>query len=401
MTGFFSQVQNWLSAEKSGDFSGRYIALILEAWSKHDPKPFRSFLNDVFGDVPRTKLEVSCEVYLDKENRADIAIKAGDKLYALVEIKYNDSLAGETPEKDGQLDRYIKYAKENHCHLLVLTKGPLKADEVEKLKSSNHAHKHFDDLAEHLRGGGQLSELLLDFFKEKGFVMNKLDPKLLFRFFHRFVNPWNKSGKANLNKGTLEQAPQQFGFLLNNMQLLAQDITERLSHIESRKTRQISATVDFYVRPLHSRKALCKALENGGEDDDDIHLEGSCKTGGDIFVFAKNNLGNPGHWLSLQYGFLFEVRPDKEHKLSVYQYAELNCKGLQQWAKNENGGEELWACSKADISKHLEKSDKKPALIKAFHKLIEEAVTEALATKAIEEQLSLTVENIRKSMCAD
>ncbi|MBI4968992.1 MAG: hypothetical protein HZC25_12825 [Rhodospirillales bacterium] len=409
MNGFFSQVQSWLSAENSG----RYLALILEELAKHEPKILVKFIGDTFGKKHGNlkRIEASREDYLGEAGRSDLQIKIGDDKY-LIEIKYNDDFLGE------QLEKYLEYCDDNNMHLLVLTKNPLSDQEIGQIESDGHRHKYFSDLVPYLKleRAGLLSRFFLEYLDSEGLVMKEVDCKMLFRFFHRIVNPWGESGRIAM-KSALEDGPNNFKYMLNNMQIIADHVTPMLrKKIADEQNIKQGATVDFEVFPSVNVKPTVKLaldkfimqpnkkelikfvaslvdkngniknnlLKNGEAKknillfdkilkkvvsylpkDEELCIEYKTRTGGEIYIFARNIFergdgdkaeGVEGKSFYLEYGFYFLVCPNKDKKIeSIEIYARFCSDNIDKNSDVDKRGNMDKEIDMADIGKSINK----------------------------------------------
>lgn len=106
--------------------------------------------------------------------------------------------------------------------------------------------------------------------------MNDIDTGSLFRFFHRFVNPYKGSDNV-FSKEQLTNGSEQFSNLLNNMRLIAQEISPSFFNLNGLKH---NATVDFYIEPWFSQRNQSAQLAKNKETVDEVCLHAKARTGG-------------------------------------------------------------------------------------------------------------------------
>ena len=283
---FFSELQNWFI----GGFDGRYIGKIILEWQKEDRAGFRAFIHKQLEiKLPLGyRLEAEFSYKPGNERRAaDLAIFSDDCDTApivLIEIKWNDKPIEDRKTGREQLTDYVQYCLEHKtCNLFVLTKDSLLIKELSligKLRSRGQ-HHYFGSLFPHLvESKSGIAKMLLEFLQDKGVIVNNIDSKALFQFFHRFVNPYGGSNHK-VSEGQLSSGPDQFKNLLNNMRLVAQDISPQFYELKGINRK---ATVDFTIYPYFSKGKLVKAIKS--EENDELRPDPSARTGGK-FLFMR------------------------------------------------------------------------------------------------------------------
>lgn len=388
--GFFSEVQSWFV--DAGDYGGRYVQKIIIEWEKSDKTSFKKYLSAELGITLPANYRLEQEYPYQDGRLADIAVIYDECPLLLVEIKWNDSLGKETNLMGSQLDDYVNFClKQKKCGLLVLTKNTLSVEEqdcLNKLKRRGQ-HHYFGGMSSYLeKSPSPIAKLFFEYLQDKGVVMNKIDTASLFRFFHRFVNPYNGAGKIT-SKEQLSDGPTQFSNLLNNMGLIAQEISPDFFDIKGARR---SATVDFAVVPIFLRKNLYRQLKDEA-DNDEVCLYQNARTGGYIYVFANERISSdPNPWAQIQYGFCFTMQPNKLHKFKgVSLYAEINGARIEDCSFEE---------SDAAIIKLLGNRTKKSELVTFFKeqigKAIQKAIDEDLVNKDLKNKLASVLKKLKK-----
>jgi len=210
-----------------------------------------------------------------------------------------------------------------------------------------------------------VAKLFHEYLRDKGIVMNNINIASLYRFFHRFVNPYNGSGKVT-SDDQLTNGPEHFGNLLNNMRLIAQEISPSINTITGVNR---SATVDFSVLPCYSAKKTIKALADVEKDSDEILFDRRLRVGGYFYVFAYSRLGN-NPWIQIQYGFRFEIRSNTAHSLNVGMYAQINGSEIYENCYIDK--------SKAQYKKELARRDSKSYFISELKLLMNDVLLQVI-----------------------
>lgn len=377
--GFFTSVQSHFADRATG----RYIAAILVELYAAEPKVMQRFLAHIFGDESFLGSDISLTTEFSfigakgHWRRADLAIEVGGQLKALVELKFDDVLAPGDLDKPAQLADYISYcSKATGPRLLVLTKDPLTREENKKIEMRNGRHAYYGDLAPYLLSGDRpISKMTIDYLRELGLLMAPLDRDLLFNFLHRFVNPWEQSGKTN-SKAAIAQGSAAFGSVLNNMVLIAQDITPVVQQATKSAVKR-SASVDFAVQNWFRRQALEKCIAVAKKDPKTSYalpLDWTARTGGQICVYATNTLGTNVEQLRLEYGFEFDIEPRswRTEPILVTLYAGIAGTPIRRYFN-----EDVPYTEKKLAWKHLGKAGGKPVIVGYLRELIREAVDQA------------------------
>ncbi len=370
MTTLYGSLQA-LMRERNG---GRYLAQLLKITIEEDPAPFRRFLSDVMKASklrlalrPRSALRAECETAersptSGEMGRADLSISIDGVPLVHVEIKYDDTLVQKERGDLHQLAKYIDTCKRQRRFLLVLTKTPLRSHEQARIDATSFAaHRSMADLGPFLeRSGGAASRMLYDYLREKGLVMNPIQPELLYLFFHRMFNSWG--GASKVGTRGLQNAPAQFSSLLLNMALIADDITP---YIKRTSARNRAPAIDFNPVFRLARKSVERSL--GDEGDGDVDFDSKAKRGGTVYVYARHNLGDARNTLSLVYGLEIIVAPRREHDLVARPFAELWGAEIARALGDGDEGPCLRARSGSNMWKHFSRMESsKPRFVTAF-----------------------------------
>lgn len=387
---FFSELQNWFI----GGFDGRYIGKIIFEWQKEDRAGFRAFIHKQLDlKLPLGyRLEAEFSYKPGSERRAaDLAIFSDDYSavpIVLIEIKWNDNLIEDRKTGRAQLTDYVQYCLEHKaCNLLVLTKDSLLIEdlsEIGKLISRGH-HCYFGSLFSVLdESNSGIAKMLLDFLQDKGVIVNNIDSKALFQFFHRFVNPY-KGSNHKVSDGQLSSGPDQFKNLLNNMRLVAQDISPQFYELKGINRK---ATVDFTIYPSFSKVKLEKAIKL--LEDNEFTPEPSARTGGEILVHAVETICKSPS-TKLEYGLCFSVEPDKLKNLSVSVYALINGAKINwEETRSSQGG--------AVVKKCIFDGKRKQELVKILSSEIKKAINIALEKKLVTREIAPKLQTIAESL---
>lgn len=331
--GFFSEVQSWFN--DNGDNGGRYVQKIIIEWAKSDKAGFKKFMGSLGVKLP-SKYQLVKEYPYKTDRSSDLALlDENEEPLLLIEIKWNDALGKEMGNKKSQLTDYVNFClNTENCNLLVLTKENLSVLDVECLLNLQPrcVRRSFGDMATFFNiSNNHTAELFLDYLKDKGVVMNQIDTASLFRFFHRFVNPYNGSGRVSSNE-QLTNGPEQFSNLLNNMRLISQEFNLKFKSI--RKEGR-SASVDYYVNPYFSKKKIESRLSKCEFEEDKVHFDHNDRKGGYAYVYANQRVFNDP-WMQIDYGFFFELEPNKDHTMNVSIYAQVKNKGIEDKFVNDD-----------------------------------------------------------------
>lgn len=377
---FFSEVQKWFST----GFDGRYIGKIILEWEKEDRAGFSAFIRRELGvQLPSGyRLEAEHWYKPGRERRAaDLAIFSDDYDTApivLIEIKWNDKLIVDRETDRAQLKDYVQYCGiHKTCHLLVLTKDALKIEELKQIEELKGRGKrcYFGNLFCHLdESSSGIAKMLLDFLQDKGVIVNNIEQKALFQFFHRFVNPY-KGSNYKVSKGQLSSGPDQFRNLLNNMRLVAEDISPKFFE---QKGINRKATVDFTFYPFFSKKKLAKEIK--AIEDEEFQPNVAARSGGEILVHATEIICK-SPTIKIEYGFRFLVKPDKLQNINVLVYALVEGATIKM--------EDTYTYQDgAALKKCVYDSKLKNDLVEVFKFEIKKAINNALRKKPVKPEVA-------------
>ncbi len=406
MASFFGQLQSLLENKSSG----RFLAQLLKVMVEHDPYPIKAFLRHTFpGPIkgfPRllmtSKLTAECEAPLhgvDGSGRMDVTIFANQVPYVRIEIKFDDKLSEQESGDQLQLKKYINWCQQEPCHLLILTKNPLNQTDYELVEKNRPRveHRFHADIGQFLEQAKSLpSKLLLDYLRDKGLVMNKINIPLLYSLLHRFLNPWNGAGKVATSR--LREAPAQLTALLQNMALLADDITPKINRGPAAKNHR--ATIDFSVSPYYATSGVKSVLKNNPTDEE-VAIESRYRRGGVVWVSARHSLGTARNWLNIDYGFWIEVKSSKGKDLEFGQYASIGGMEIRKNRSKNADESEVTVEGRGNISKLVaDMENKKGELVKRFGGLLAKALEKEqklglVTTSSYKKKLSKTLELLR------
>ncbi len=353
--GLLSTIQSWYVEEdlieKSNGKeharsrnSGRYIQLILLELSKREPEIFEKMIRQQFNGLPKGSFSIQKEYYFQsksldkvKGKYADLAIfiKNTSNPIILVEIKYNDCFLKDKSSEDfDQLPSYIKECNDKSCKLLILTKNNLDSKDAKIVRDADPSGlmiKHsllgdFGDFGNLLKISKDLTiaHMFYDYLKDEGLIMQNINIDLLYRFFHRLVNPWDGSGKIQ-SSSLAQDGATNFQLLLNNMLIVGNSISGIL-HAANRRP-----SIDFSITP--TIKTTGKKIKEAVDGGTDYEIRHDDRVGGSIWVFAHSTLYsniNNGNSLIIRYGYNFTVKPNLDKHIDSYLYATISSKAIEK-----------------------------------------------------------------------
>jgi hypothetical protein len=96
--------------------------------------------------------------------------------------------------------------------------------------------------------------------------------------------------------------------------------------------------IDFSIEP--KIKTNNKKLREAVEAKENYDVPYKDRVGGRVWVFAtstlyNNNDSGGGNWLSIQYGYFFEVTPNSAKDINSYLYAQVSSKTLDMLDEND------------------------------------------------------------------
>jgi hypothetical protein len=319
---FFSTIQGWVKSEFGPDYGGRYVGVLIQQVFTFDSTPFRNFFSEITGNAlfqsksVRIKSEEQFQVKAGAR-RADLVVYIDEEPKLLVELKYRDRLIKKSGTKPAQLTDYIELCRTlpSKPQFLLLHREPQRAEDISQIKRARQRMSHYLALASHLqRSSHPASALLLQYFREEGLVIEPIETNHLYRFFHRLILPPRGSGRINKTSEIVE-GPLQFQRLLNNIRLIAADITPRLrTATGSNSTR--AATVDFTVSNKYDATSVRKIM--AGIKGTSFDIDGRARCGGIVDVWAQNVLPSSDGWLYLVYGIEFSLAKGKNLSADIY-----------------------------------------------------------------------------------
>jgi len=346
--GFLSTIQSWyVDDELSVDAdlpqeklrsrnSGRFIQLVLLELAKREPKTFEKIIREKISGIPLGSFVVQREYSCDSIDQrfADLAIlsKGSSEPLVLIEIKYDDTFIRQNVnQKSDQLTSYINECKKKHCALLILSKDILSTKDVKTIEKARNAglkicNSLLGEFGEQFKNSAKstIAHMFYDFLKDKGLIMQKIDKDMLYKFFHRLVNPWSGAGKIQA-LSFAQGGAGNFQQLLNNMSVVSNSMARVLSS-SNRKPN-----IDFSIIP--TIKTNSKKLREAVEAKENYDVLYQDRVGGSVWVFAtstlyNNNDNGGGNWLNIQYGYCFTVTANSSKDIDSFLYAQVSSKTL-------------------------------------------------------------------------
>lgn len=389
---FFSEVQSWFCA----GFDGRYIGKIIVAWENNDREGFKEYFRKELGiNLPHGyKLEAEYGYQPKRKRIADLAIFKNDQAVeplVLIELKWNDKPIEDKKTGRAQLNDYVEFCSQHKSvNLLVLTKDALRPDEEDQVNTLGlrGQRQYFSSLSSYLDSSqSAVARMFLEYLQDKGVIMNDIDSVGLFRFFHRFVNPKKGSSRVT-SEDQLSNGPEQFKNVLSNMSLIAQEISPAFYAIKGANRK---ATIDFAIHPYISKKALAKIIYDDG--DENVTLMPCSRKGGVVLIYAGETISS-SPWRQVEYGFKFEVIPNKEQEINVSIYAGFNGNDDDIWENSEceNGNATMKKLIFRDGARG------KTELVKIFKSTICGAINKADANSLLDQETKRQMRLVVKSL---
>lgn len=319
---FFGTVQGWVKGELGPDFGGRFMAAILTQVAEFDPKPFRAFFAEVtkVAGFRKKAIRIEMEVPFKVRNgmrRVDLVVYLDDEPKLLIELKYRDQLQKSDGVRAAQLADYLYLCKKHSSKpkFLLLYRESQKIEDVLAIRRAGQAARHYSALAPYFaRSAHPATRMLLQYFKEQGMTMQRIDTDHLYRFFHRLLLPWGGSGRVN-KTSEIGEGPTQFQHLLNNMRLVSAEITPRV-RAAARVPGMRAATVDFAVSNSYSVKYVRDAAT--GVRSKSLSMDNLERRGGTVDVWAQNALSSRYPWYYLLYGLNFVIEKGRPMRAELY-----------------------------------------------------------------------------------
>ncbi|SDJ47372.1 hypothetical protein SAMN04487926_15328 [Paraburkholderia steynii] len=291
MENYLSTIQSWFGS----GFYGRHLSLVLREIGKRHPKALTSFICIACG-IPAKELNGASFVtefrFQGRQGTrsADLAVLIGDDEIprVLVEIKYFDKPLSETKTKPAQLDDYEHWQeREPGRNVLLLSR--------EMHNSHTLDVRRWNDLARHLTAhisGSDLVAMLVDYLKEEGIVMQKVDPHKLLKYFKSLT--FGRHGAGMLAKNI--DGPAEFTKLLRNLQLIASTLHPHFRGAWS-SHNVITPSVDFKIHQRLKVPGKTDAYTVG-----DQFLNNALREGGFVDSHAQYSLGHGRTYLRIRIG---------------------------------------------------------------------------------------------------
>lgn len=388
---FFSAVQSWVKRTVGSSFGGRFVAQAIKQVAHVDPKPFQNFLSEITDDqrLRSTGFRVEAEeVFLigRRKCRADLSVYCGETLVLLVELKYRDKLAPASENGASQLSDYLHLCRtlQSKPGFLLLHREALNPSDVRKILAAKQSVAHYGELVPHLRRSkNALADMLLEYLREEGMVIDPIEADHLLKFLHRFVMPWGGGGRINVTS-QIQQGPIQFQRLLSNLRLVAAEVTPDL-RAAARQDNIRSATVDFSIVNRFTPAKVRTALTRAGSRY--VDLSANARNGGQIFVWAQSALINRGNWLYVSYGLEFLLR--KGRRPEICSYAEVLSPEIKRHPKAYDWDGPFMSYSKLGTRRIRDWSGGE--LEKSFRLHIRKAARSTLKAKAVADRKALRI----------
>lgn len=317
---FFTDVQSLFQNK----YHGRYLGLILQEIGNRHANFIGQFIFKSCGLLLQKKTTIRFVAEYEfkvgaSRRRADLAIFVGDTTepIVLIEIKYFDKPTKAIGTKPAQLADYKKWKSEkNGRAVLVLAR--------EQIITSDLVVKRWNDLSNYLKTHkgqhGELISLLIDYLEDEGIVMQNIDAEQVIAFMKRITCSWRDSGR---NAGKLD-GPMEFSKLLKNMKLTAEIFDQYFKEGSVERTVK-AASVDF---------SITIRAKNSKLNDGEIVIDNQNKAGGDVCIYAQNNLKEKEGWMVFRYGILMEILSENSHHENAhpktYLFAEVDGKEVRK-----------------------------------------------------------------------
>ena len=323
---FFSTLQGWVKSQFGADYGGRFVGQLIKQVSDCDLAPFQKFFAEITSDSRylRCRLRIEAELGFrssGRARRADLAVFLDDRLAMLVELKYRDRLANGRSRKPSQLTDYLAICRSHPSKpkFLLLYRDSPEPSQLRKIRQEGHYVAPYQALVPHLREAKHpLSAMFVSYLQEEGLVIDPIDTDRLYRFLHRLFLPWGGSGRINITS-EIEEGPLQFQHVLNNMRLMAAEITPRLRELIGADIKR-SATIDFVLAHRFKTGKVSKLIATTKGKNLDVYSD--ARTGGTLDVWAQNALPSSRRWFYLGYGLEFALAQGKPMEVSGYAYFE-------------------------------------------------------------------------------
>lgn len=375
MSSFFSRIQSKFSAS----FGGRYVETIIKEISINESEITRVLFPKI-----RTKGYIETEYRFsvnDKVKIADIALFSidTDNLLALAEIKYDDH---NDQKNSAQLEDYVEYSMEKEVDFLYLTQYYPPASDIEMVRNSGFTHLLFSEISEKMMArGGPLTNLFIDYLKDRGLVMEIVPSEQLYKLLVRFFNPI-RGQKVQRNRDMVQNIPDAFSSLFTNMSVITQELGR---HFGTNR----SPAIDFTLKPSYEmpRPRINSMYEQPEKGVVRYFPELKEKDGGELLVFARSKLPNKhkkDNYTYIKFGFIFSIeRASIDYKSNLF---------VDIYGRDLFG---LHSCKKKIGNSIV--SDKKKCL-SHFKALLTGAVESAIVDDGIRKNQALYLKKVRDSI---
>ena len=359
MPSLFTRLQ---SSYFDASYGGRFVEHLIQELSIEEP----TIINELFRNQIKfnPKEDEFIVEYEYKQNRiADIAIisKSTQYVKGIVEIKYDDHNKSDNYD---QLKDYLKFCKKNEIPFIYLTQYYPPIQDLNLLnqyqKSSHLLYSTFGELL--LKKKNPIILLLVNYFKDKGYMFTTIDEKTLWKLLVRFFNPWGGQGRIRAKDDIIEGIPATFGNVINNMNIISIDINSNLKEFFKKPS------IDFYLEPFVEKRRIEKLIKESTKKAS-LSIPTNCKGGGCLTVYLSCPISNTN--LYFEYGFYFKILP-KQKKFKTYIYSSITQKGFYMLTPEE----------KQISNKKLSVKDKE-YLIREFRIIIYKTLNQAIKEKEL------------------
>lgn len=329
MASFFSRIQSQFDTTHGG----RYVAMILGELILEDKNTARVLFDD--GRIAKCTADPEWSFVAQNGNmrRADLAIFSGgkhsDQDFAkptgLVEIKYDDH---KNANNSAQADDYLAYCARENVRFLLLTQHVPPPGEIQKVRDAGHRFMLFSDFATDLEKCANvqgLAKLFIDYVKDKGLMMDEIDPTVLTKLLKRMFNPYQNEGRSQNNADMIMRIPEAFKSLMSNINIIGQEVSRQLGITRS-------AAIDFRLSPWYRLSKKKVGIFSDSMPEEGIELERKERTGGIMYAYATRRLhgSSTDPWLSLQYGYELDIGKGAD-EFTPYLYAMMRAHGWSNY----------------------------------------------------------------------
>ena len=359
MKSFFTRIQNKFSAE----YSGRYVATIMEEVAQSNPAVVKAL------DVKGARLVTEWSFQIGGKTRiADLAVlDKEDNITMLIEVKFEDH---KNPSNHAQIKDYLKYIGKNNSILFLCMSAFRLLPEDQELLDSEEQFLLFSNYVEKLNQQNQKKhdpavKMLIDFFKERGMMMQDIDEKLMKKMMIRFFKPHKGEGKQQGNRDMIEGIPSTLSALMQNIRIISYD----LQNIIGSRT---SARIDFTLLPeFKIHESYLESMKEDGK----VHDEEDCydgknyivtpaywsrsgkkayRNGGTLYVYARHSFQSKSNYpASIDYGMFCFVGGEQSAEIEIQLYSEIRGKKFDSYDETEGKGKVNILSNRKKYSKGL------------------------------------------------